>query len=271
MLKPLPILVVCTSIFLAFSCGKEKNKRPAPSHVWKNEIQLSDAVTDEGCLSIPRLYAGMRGINPDKPVVILPTAISFESELNIRDNFRKLISYSQLVITEQPFSYVQNLPPVTQEACTTLTVEGTDGVTKNFTIKSNTPESLAAEAEDGERLAFTWLSPQSIQLKRRYLAYDVPCGSDQKPIFITLTKTLDWHGGGVPPTVPESGSPLSIEGNFLSWTAQAVGDDPAPLVLLSTDGVRKLDIPKIIEMTQKTPRPEIISCSGVVNPSPPGH
>jgi hypothetical protein len=123
-----------------------------------------------------------------------------------------------------------------------------------------------AEAEDGERIEFAWLSTQSVRSARRYLAFDTPCSDGRKPILVSVTKVYDWSGNGVAKFVPESGSPFSIQPDFITWAAEAVGDPPSTYYAI-TEGGRQIDISKVRELPQKTPRAEVISCSGA--PPPP--
>lgn len=261
------LLLALSLISFSFSsCSKEKDEAVANTLV--SELPSNDALTEQGCLSIPKLYTSIQNIDSDQSVLIVPTSISFDSANAIRDNFRKLVSYGQLVIAQHPFSDVQALPPVSQDGCATFTVTGTDGVAKVFTIKNSAADLLSGEAEDGEVLEYKWISRKSIQTKRKYLAYDAPCSASEKPIFVTITKALDWSVTAIPASIPESGTLLSIERNILSWAAQAVGDDPAALYITAADGSNVLDVGKVMEMTQKPPRPEVVSCTGAIEPTP---
>ena len=281
-----PLLFFLTLVFALSSCGKNQdNNSAARVHSWNSTLPLESVESDQGCLSVPKLFEGIRGLNPTLPLVTVPTAISFDSPFAIRDNFRRLVAYGQLMIFQSFLVSAQALPAVTQDGCTKLTVTGSDGIDQAFTVKTSAHDALMAEVvaaskrageklwrlplDDGQRLEYTWLSPQSIQSKRRYPAFDQPCGAGDKPLLVTVTKVLDWSGAGIPATVPEAGSPFSIDPAFLSLAAEAVGDSADSLSVAGSDGVRQLDLTKVQALTTKAPRPEVVSCDGgVAEPNP---
>ncbi|MGZ3660127.1 MAG: hypothetical protein ACXVB9_04120 [Bdellovibrionota bacterium] len=258
-----PVLFFLTLVFVLSSCGKGKDDN-ARSRVqpYQSEVKLEDAIADQGCLSLPKLFEGIHKLNPELPLVEIPTAINFESTASIRENFRRLTAYGQLRISSTTVSSMQSLPVVSQSACDKVTVTAVDGTEQDFTVKSSARESLVAEAEDGSRMEYLWLSPRRIQAKNRFLSYDQPCSSGDKPVLVTVTKVFDWSGGGIPASVPASGSPLSIDADFLALAAQAVGDSADSL---SAGG--QIDLAKVAEMVAKPPKPEVVSC-GNVEPTP---
>jgi hypothetical protein len=262
-----PSLLVVLSLFFALaSCSKSNDADSRPAHSWQSGVTLDDAVSEQGCLSLPKLFDGVRAVNPALPVVIMPTSIAFDSSVSVRENFRRLVAYGQLVIAQKTVGDIQALPNVAQDGCSKVTVTGSDGVSKDFTVKTSARDALMAEADDGERIDYTWLSPQTLQSKRRYVAYDAPCGSSDKPVLVTISRVMDWSGAGVPETVPATGSVESIDPSFLSLAAEAVGDSPDSLYV-DEEGGRRLDLTKVAAMTDKAPRPEVVSCSGAA-PAP---
>jgi len=258
-----PILFILTLVFVLSSCGKSKSDTARSSlPPYQSQVKLEDAITDQGCLSLPKLFEGIHRLDPDLPLVKIPTAISFDSDAAIRENFKRLTAYGQLHVTSSTVSSMQSLPVVSQEGCDKVIITAVDGTTQDFTVKSSARESLVAEAEDGSRIEYLWLSPQRIQAKTRFLAYDQPCTSGDKPVLVSVTKIFDWSGAGIPASVPVSGSPLSIDPSFLALAAQAVGDSADAL---SEGG--QLDLAKLAAMVAKPPKPEMISC-GIVDPAP---
>lgn len=258
------ILVGLAFVFALASCSKN-NKKDAKAKAWKAEIPLSDTQAS-GCLSLPRLFSSLKSIDPDHPVEVVPTAISFDSQNVIRDDFRKLIAYGQLVIQHENMRDVQSVLEVTQDGCAKVTQVSSDGVSKDFTVKKSSSDSLMAEADDGERLDYTWLTPHSIQSRHRYAAFDQPCGTGDKPVLVSVTKVIDW-GESVPDQVPASGSPYSIDSEFLNLASSAVGDS-ADAYYSGADDARVLDLGKVSEISSKPPRPEVVSCGGVAMPDP---
>lgn len=249
---------------LLFSCSKDKDDEANKNgENWSPEILLSDSMAPEGCLSIPRLYDAIRRVSPSQPVVSIPTAIAFESDRAIRENFKKVISNGQLTITQPAFSDLQAFPAVTQEACEKFTLTSQDGAEKVFTVKEKSETSLSGEAEDGERFAYTWLSPRSFESKRRYIAFDVPCMNQDKPIFVTIEKTYIWQDNSIPATLPEKDSPLAIEPNFIRWAAAAVGVSAESVYEDGDDGARVISVPKVLELSEKPLLAEVLSCNGL--------
>ncbi len=267
-------LVTCAillSALLFASCSKDD---AAPSGVtpgvpWTEELAHADTVAPEGCLSIPRLYEGIRRISPDTKVVIVPTALSFESDRAVRENYRKLIAYGQLEIIQSSFSNLQNFPAATQEACQTFTLTGGDGEAKIFTVKESSATSLTGEAEDGERFTYTWLTSRSFQTIRRYVAFDVPCTDGDKPIFVSVSKTMSWQEPNIPAVIPEVESPLSIERKFLDWATAAVGESASSIYSEGEPGARLIQVPRLQEILERPPLAEVVSCNGLAPPAPP--
>lgn len=261
------ILLGLAVLFACNACGKKTSSGIGASpRAWKSTLPLQDALASGGCLSLPKLFAGIQDINPDRPEVVVPTFIQFEAALGARANFRRAVAYGQLQIARDTVGASQELPIVSQEGCEKVVQSVSDGTQKEFIVKKHEATALMAEAEDGERLEFTWLSPQSVESKHRYLAFDQPCGGD-KPVLVTVTKVIDWSDAGAPAIVPVTGSPYSIAADFLTLAAEAVGDSIDSVYGTDAEGARVIDLAKVSAMTSKPPRAEIISC-GNVAPAP---
>lgn len=256
--------------FFLLSCGKSDPGGDGKG-TWKSEIRLEDAVADQGCLSLPRLFDGIRSLNPGLHATTVPTSIAFESSSSVRESFRRLLAYGQLTIQRRAVSEEQqSLPGVSQQDCSALGVTGSDGVETPYTVKESSRERILAEAEDGERIEYSWLSPTSLLSRRRYRAYDSPCVSGDEAILVTVARVLDWSGSALPAVVPEAGATLSIEPRFLAWAAAAVGEDPAALYVSPPvgEGPRMIDLSKVSALADKPPLSEVLSCDGSVS-SPP--
>lgn len=263
--RALTLTLFCAALALS-ACSKNKDKQSSTeSAPYQSELSL-ESVASDSCLNVGKLYEGLRSISPNQPVVVVPTSIGFEG--NVRENFRRLVSFGQLEVGNQSFSKIQGLPTVTQEGCTSFTVAGSDSSQKVFQIQPTARESVRGVAEDGEELEYTWVSPRSLIMKRRYIAYDVPCGSSDKPVFVTITRTLDWSTGELPASLPATGSSMSISADFLGWAAQTVGGDPESLYTAGAGGDRTLDVSRLREMMQRPPLPAVVSCTGVAEPAP---
>jgi len=263
------VLVVLALVFAFAACGK-KDDAHAPTHLYKSEIRLDDAVADQGCLSLPKLFAGIHDLDPTRQAVVVPTSISFDSPNGVREDFRRLIAYGQLTVPHESLDQAQAQVPTdaSQDGCSKVTLNGPDGAPKDFTVKSSTRQSIQAEADDGERIEYTWASPQSVQWKHRYAAFDQPCSSSDKPVMVTVSKVLDWSDLGVPQQVPASGSPYSIDADFIGLASAAVGDSPDSFYVQGSDGSRQIDLSKIGALSSKPPRPDVVSCGGVAEPTP---
>ena len=214
-----PLLVGLALIFALASCAKKKEK---PAYSWGSEIRLEDA-QESGCLNLPKLFAALKRLDPERTATLVPVAIAFESQSEIRENFRRLLALAQLGVRHQSVSALQNLPAVRQAGCDKVTVIYDSGVEKGFVVRTSATDTLMAEAEDGERLDYQWISPRTLLSKHRYTVFDLPCSASNIPIIVTVTKVIDWSGS-VPNLVPSSGSPYSIDKAFLDLAVSAVGE-----------------------------------------------
>jgi hypothetical protein len=264
-----PALLVGLAIFFALaSCGRHKDASRNIATHYRTEIPLADIASDQGCLSLPKLFQGLRDVQPGRAAGSVPVSITFDSAYAIRDDFRRVIAYGQLVVYRQPLAELLSLPDVAQEGCTSVSVTGTDGLDKSFTVKTSTKDSLMAESEDGERIDYTWLSPTSILSRHRYPVLDQPCTTGEKPVLVTVGKVIEWGDHGVPAAVPANGSVFSIEPQFISLASAAVGDSPDSVYDTTADGSKAINLGRLNEMTAKPPRPEVLSCGGAVEPDP---
>ena len=118
-----------------------------------------------------------------------------------------------------------------------------------------------AEAADGERIHYVWISSKSFQTRRRYLAFDLPCGDEQHPIFVTVSRTVDWTRGDFPELAPANGSTFSIEEGFLRLAAGAAGVDIDRFYKLNADGSRLLDLSSVKSLEKMSTDPDLQSCA----------
>ena len=265
------LLVGLALLFALSSCSKDNGKANgggATSQSYRADIPLTDVSSDAGCLSLPKLFQALRDVPPGRPAVSVPVAIAFDSTYAIRDDFERVIADGQLAVDHQGMGDLLSLPDASQDACSAVTTTASDGSDKSFKVKNSAKDSLMAEADDGERLEFTWLTSTSISYRHRYAVLDQPCSTSDKSIFVTVTKVIDWSSAGVPATVPATGSPFSVDPQFITLASAAVGDSPDSLYVNSADGTKMIDLDRLTAMTAKPVRPEILSCGGVAEPTP---
>jgi hypothetical protein len=167
------------------ACGKN-NKGPkaelvaTPLH---SELKVDALLTDQGCLSAEKLSVEFGGLSGNLPVSIVPTQIRFESNKSIRPNFEKLIALHQLVIEQKPISEIFELEPATQTDCKSVTLNRASGP-KAFEIKDSSQKMIRFRSGDGEEIEYQLIASRTLNITRKYIAYDVPCQSEKTPIFV---------------------------------------------------------------------------------------
>jgi len=247
------------------SCGKNAdNKMPVvpPAQSGQSELKMDALLTEQGCLSAEKLGREFGALDRTLSVNIVPTKLAFDSKKSIRPNFEKLIALNQLVIEQKPISEIFDLEPATQADCESVTLNRASGP-KAFEIKDSSQKMIRFRSEDGEEIEYQLIASRTLHIKRKYIAYDVPCQSEKTPIFVGVEKLFDWSGAPVPDAVDSSNSQYSIDKPFLVLASQAVGRDTTELYI-QEETQEMLSLLKVRELAQLSPLPEIVSCTGAV-------
>lgn len=242
----------------------------------KMELSAGDLSTGHGCLSLPKLRDAVEAIERSAAMYAIPVKLEVTGKSGVRSNFQKLLALNVLSIQEGRLSNFHAFEPASQDQCNTVTLTKTDGTQKEFKISTQDENSqLHATSEDGEAIRYELLAPRRVKVTSRYITHDLPCDSEKNNIFVSLTKVIDWSDGGVPASIDTTDDQLAIDSAFLSLAADAAGFPEADLYSISEGDVegetvprRVIQVPKVRELSQMAPRPEIVTCDGVVNPDP---
>lgn len=240
------------------ACGKDKDTPPA-----KTTVALEEASSTDGCLSLPAYFQGVRAMDQGMQVVQTTTKLEARSKYAIRDNFLRQLAYGigrETVLEPKTLAQLPDFQNVNQEACSKLTITDPDGQTRDLNIVAHTRESLRAEDDKGLGFEYTWLSPQRMKVTQVYQAYDLPCGSSDKPLTVAHTKILDWSG-----SAPDM---VEMDSSFVTEIAEFVGAD-ANSVYTDAGGLRLVSLNQLRGMLAMDPRPEMLTCSGLPAPATP--
>jgi hypothetical protein len=246
------ILLLPITALLLTACGKDDKDRGP----FKTAVALEETASADGCLSLPNYFQGVRAMDPSMPVMEVTTSLETKSKYAVRENYKRLLAYGSAHAEAKPLAELQDFQNVSQDACSSLTVNAPDGATETLPIVNSSKESLRAENDDGLGFEYTWLSPTRMRVTHRYRAYDLPCGTDT-PIIVVHTKELDWSG-----SAPDA---VEIDSSVVRNVAETVGADPSE----AAAGDGKTSVARLKELLNRDPRPELLTCNGQAAP-PPG-
>lgn len=258
------------------SCGKGADSgggggggSDSPFYAGKTQINAEEAEAG-GCLNVSRLAALLQSLDPGLKALKVSTDFDINSSRGVRNAFRLITAFGSFMFDEVPVSEITELAGYVQTDCKTLVFHAADGTQEPFKIREKAKHYVSAAAESGKRVEFFWLSPQRIEVRFRYLAYDFPCTT--REAWVETNRIIDWSGNR--PQLIEGNSKLSIDENFLKLVADAVGYNSKRLyqdVSLSESGrtQRYLEVSRLMEMKSMPVRPSLLSCDGYVPPPPP--
>ncbi len=235
-------LLVCLLAFAFLSCSKKQKETIAAETLFpaKEEITLEEA-TIAGCFNLALYFSGFQSLNPQMEVFEVSTGLELQSERSIRENYHQLLAYSTFRYGNRSAGSFHEFAGAVQEDCRSLALTYPDGREERYTITEASADRLTALSENGRELAYHWLSPKSVEVRVRYIAYDLPCGKED-PIFVRYTRRLDWDQRQSP----------EIEPAYLAKVAEATGADPSQLTTpVSLQNLAQLPL-----------RPEILTCAG---------
>lgn len=260
---------VCLGIFFLLTgaaCSSGDGNASAGSP--RTAVSLESTTADAGCFDVSKYLLRLRELPDDLSVLAVSTKIDFSSKKAIRDNFRKLVSYGTFSFEDVPLRELLEgeLESVRQENCDSLAFASADGGELTYKIVESGPDFVSAEAEDGRRLRYRWLSERSFEIRQTYSAYDVPC-RDHTPISVDHTKVLDWNGESKE-TISQD-SALWIDPSYLKTVAHVTGLEASTLYVAqnvsATAGtvvpVGTLDVNQLRLLAQQDLRPEILACA----------
>lgn len=268
---------IATLMFCAaFGCSKNRSNEEAKTEEFaalKMELAIQDLSAGEGCLSFPKLKEALDAIAPHISMYAIPTQLEITGKQHVRENFQRLLALNLLSIQEGQLSSFEALETSSQDQCNYLALSRTDGVPKVFKIlPQEGGNRLVATAEDGEGLQYELLTPRRVRLTRKYITHDLPCGSEKNDVFVSVTRLIDWSGSPVPEAIDTADEQLMIDSRFLSLASQAAGFNEVDLYSTASGGElssqRVIQVSKVRELSQMAPKPEIVTCDGVVNPEP---
>lgn len=271
----------CKYLLLAFcaislvSCGKgadsggSEGGSGAPFYAGKSEINAEEAASG-GCLNVSRLAVLLKSLDPNLQALKVSTEFDMHSNRGIRNAFRLLTAFGSFMFEEEPVAEVTELVGYTQADCETLVFHPGDGTQEAFKIKEKAKHFIAAASESGKKVEVHWLSPQRIEVKLRYQAYDFPCTT--RDAWVETNRIIDWSGNR--PQLIEGNSKLSIDEDFLDLVAEAVGYNSNLLyqeAAVSDSGrvQRYLEVNRLMEMKSMPVRQSLLSCDGAVPEPPP--
>lgn len=293
MKKNIIFILVLSLNAVIFSCSKPdasnpievapeaKNPVPVPAPVPQvpTEITESSLIDNEGCLSSENLYQEFDKLKKDLPTYDIVTALKFNSRGTIRKNFKKLIAFYALSLAPKSLSDTYGIEKATQVGCKTLILNRADG-DKKFNIKEASAKQLKAVAEDGEAFEYQIVSGKELSITKTFLAFDVPCGSEKTPIYVTATHRLNWSGAVIPEVIDSKTTSFLIDRDVLSLAAEAVGAADSEVYITDSTNPEnvKIDSSRLRELTTRTPNPDLILCTdpavpvagaAVTDPPPP--
>lgn len=269
-----PLVSFC--LLFQLSCSKgvangESRFAGGPAVSTKNSLTIAE-VSDGKCLNVPRYGFALHNLNPYLFVLRASTHFSLDSNHPIRPNFRILTAYATFQFAHSTLGQLTEFDSYKQEGCEKLVHTGADGTQELYKVVESTPETLHAESANGKALSYRWLSPQSFELRVRYVAYDYPC--TDRSAFVDLTRVFDWSGS-VPQLLERERSAMTVDDDYLSLVADAVDYDrsqlyaDAPAEDPAVPPRRVLLRDRVLEMAKRPVRDSLLSCNGEAPPPPP--
>lgn len=251
-------------------CGKDESDSPQVSP----DLNLTELGAEAGCLNVSSLQGAMESIGSQTAMFSYPVRLEMGGSSGVRTNFKRLMALNLLAIDEGPLSSFHAFESAAQEGCNSINVKKTDGVIKEFKIKPSSEEfnQVEAVAEDGEAIKYEILNPRRVRLTRKYLAYDIPCHSENKAILISVTRIIDWNAPNAPSMIAMTDEQMVINRELLKLAAEAAGYDEGNLYISSTgDGLesRMINVAKVRELSQMPPTLDVLACYGNADPIPP--
>lgn len=258
---------------LLFSCAKKKNEKLEPLEV-NSSVFLNEKLTPDGCLNIPAYANEIKLLDLNLSVIEVPLQVQVTSKKNVRINFERIIAYGifseSLSLFKTTQSIADNLQSISQDGCGSLTIQ-TEGDTLNsYQIKKSGKNFIFAESSKGEVLGYRWLSETQMEIKRKYIAYDMSCGKVENEVLVDVTKIIDWSGHQ-PEILENDNTTFSIQPILLTRVSEAVGWPVESLYTNSTDSSSgKLGIlfSRLLDISRIPIRKEILSCEDSFVPNP---
>lgn len=257
--------LVTFSLLALWACGKDKDDEEnlAASPPAKTSIASTDTLAAEGCLSIPLYLRQIALLNPQLPMLEVTKDMEFSAKSHMRHNFEVVSSFGAFQFADRNVAALQEEKNIVQAGCDSFVVTDANGTAEEFKVKEKSREMISGVAESGRRLTYRWVSPTQLEIKNRYITYDLPCGSELKPIFAEQTVIYDWSAER-PAAIPD-GSVHAISRSYLERISEATGKNVSDFY--SGDGVQNAEalrgIPSLL------PRPELLMCNPGDAPPPP--
>ncbi len=227
----------------------------------KNTIAQNEV--GNACLNIAQFGVEFHLLDPRLQIKRVSKNVSI-TPLGLSPNFTMESIFSSFHFDSQEMSEFIDFDGFSQTDCKTLIYSSVDGSEDEYQITQSSPNSITANSPDGKSLQYTWLSPQSVELTKRYRIFNNPCSSASG--FAELTLIYDWSGAF--PALISADSPFSIDPNYLSILATAANISVSSLYQDQTVG-GSLVTASLENLASSPIRPDYLNCDVPPDPNIP--